>query len=318
MYTILKTIWGIIPKSVKDEIWRARKYSIVARPFKKKECLVFLIDGETYHGGFCDRMKGAISLFHYCLIKQVEYKIYYVFPFHLSDYLLPNQYNWTINSSELCQNYFGVKCLNLISDPTIKRLNKLNPKRQIHSYANRDIVDELNKEYGTSFSWGQLFQTLFKPTNILLELIDLHKLKLGNNYVSVAFRFQNMLGDFKEYNYPELSDSDKKYAIKKNKSMLTDIVLRYPDKKVLVTSDSILFLQNITDIENTYVIPIKGEHLDNTTSTSSESHMKVFLDFFLLSESAKIYSVGTKEMYKTDFPLYASKIKNVPFERIIT
>ncbi len=317
MYIILKKFWGIIPKSIKDEIWRVRKYSFIARPFKKKECLIFFIDGETYHGGFCDRMKGAISLFHYCLIKQVSFKIYYVFPFKLSDYLLPNQYDWTINSNEVCQNYFSVQCLNLISDPTIERLKKLNPKRQVHSYANRDIVDELNKEYGTSFLWGHLFQTLFKPNNILSDQIKLHKLKLGEGYVSVAFRFQNMLGDFKEYNFPELSDLDKKHTIQKNKSMLKDIVLKYPGKKVLITSDSILFLQKITDIENTYVIPIKGDHLDNTTSTSPESHMKVFLDFFLLSESSKIYSVGTKEMYKTDFPLYASKIRNINFERII-
>ena len=36
----------------------------------------------------------------------------------------------------------------------------------------------------------------------------------------------------------------------------------------------------------------------------------------MLSGSSKVYSLYTEEMYKSEFPMYAAKVEDIPFERI--
>jgi hypothetical protein len=37
----------------------------------------------------------------------------------------------------------------------------------------------------------------------------------------------------------------------------------------------------------------------------------------MLSESTHVYYIGTSEMYPSEFPMYAARINDVPFERIL-
>ena len=58
-------------------------------------------------------------------------------------------------------------------------------------------------------------------------------------------------------------------------------------------------------------------HIDNQPVDDNLTKLKPFLDFYLLSEAQKIYSVRNKDMYPSGFPEYAAKIRNIPFTRII-
>lgn len=72
----------------------------------------------------------------------------------------------------------------------------------------------------------------------------------------------------------------------------------------------------ISEVENIYTMEGNVVHLDYTYHAPSSTYMQSFLDFFMLSRANRVYSIGTSQMYPSEFPLYASKVHNVPFERI--
>lgn len=315
---IKTTLLGSIPFDWRDNILALKRYSLFHKKKPKtKQTLIVLVDGKFWHGGFCDRLKGIISLYHFAKIKGLEFHLYYNFPFNMEDYLKPNKYNWEIKEADICRNYFYVRYLNLVGDNSITRLTRLATKKQIQCYANRDIVDSLNQCYKTNYSWGELFRELFNPTPQLSALIDYHKNNIAGTYVCAVYRFQQLLGDFVEYDFPELNESEKERLIEKMLQSVEEISAKHSNMKVLVTSDSELFLNRVANLPRIYTIPGKVVHIDNTINESHEVYLKSFLDFFLLSEGEKIYSIGTVEMYKTEFPLYAAKLNNIPFERIL-
>ena len=47
-----------------------------------------------------DRFKGAVSAYAYCKQRNIDFRIRYVFPFELSDYLYPSQYDWRLKKNE--------------------------------------------------------------------------------------------------------------------------------------------------------------------------------------------------------------------------
>src|SRR5690606_11764622 len=129
-------------------------------------------------------------------------------------------------------------------------------------------------------------------------------------------RFQALLGDFKEYHFKPLPVAEQQRLIEKNRHALRRIP-EQSDEPILVTSDSSTFIAAIETLPNVYTIPGKVVHIDNVADAESEVYMKSFVDFLMLSRAQHIYSVGTDIMYRTDFPAYAAKINDIPFERIL-
>lgn len=234
----------------------------------------------------------------------------------MENFLEPNEYNWLIDETDICHHYFNIKYMNLVGDGSIERLRRLNTHKQIHCYANRDIVDNLNLYYKTNYSWDKLFRELFKPTPQLSALIAYHKKNIASAYVCAVYRFQQLLGDFVEYDFPELNETKKELLIKRMLQSIEQISSAHSNMKVLVTSDSGLFLNRAASLPNTYILPGKVVHIDNVINETHDVYLKSFLDFFMIAGGEKVYSIGTSEMYKTEFPLYAAKLNNVPFERI--
>src|SRR3546814_8295226 len=85
--------------------------------------------------------------------------------------------------------------------PPLRRLTKLFPlKKQVLVYAKVDYLDKINKKYNQQYQWGELFDELFKPTKILHDRLQEHLGQIGNvAFIACVFRFQALLGDFKEY-----------------------------------------------------------------------------------------------------------------------
>src|SRR5690606_13253289 len=158
---------------------------------------------------------------------------------------------------------------------------------------------------------------LFKPAEIVEERLQMHLEKIGNaGYIACVFRFQALLGDFKEYRFTSLPERERQQLIEKNIHALKRIT-EQSTVPVLVTSDSTTFLSEANCLTNVYTIPGKVVHIDNVADAETEVYMKSFLDFLMLSRAQQIYSIGTDKMYRTDFPAYAAKIHNIPFERIL-
>lgn len=326
-FLVVETIqrsWLVIRKAVKigakdfrDFVKSLRTYSWFGKSARApKQMVVLLVDGKYSHGGFCDRFKGIISLYSYALANNLPFKIEYTYPFRLADYLQPNLYNWLPEQGEISTNYAEVKYICLVRDPTAKRLLNLHTNKQILSHANRDIVKQLNVAYQTNYDWGVSFNELFRPTKELANLIAHHKTQIGKGFISAHFRFINLFGDFKDNRKYRIPEAKKEKLIEINLQAIRDLKKKYPEKTIFVAADSNTFIERATALDGVYTLDGNIVHIDYIEDETHHTYMRVFLDFFMLAESDKIYAFGTEEMYRTEFPLYAAKVYNKPFERV--
>ncbi len=271
--------------------------------------LISCVDGRLWHGGLTDRFKGIISTFAFCRQNDIPFRIKYDYPFKLEDYLIPNQYDWRLKEGEFSTNYDNSEILYLVGESKKKRY-RIPKRTQIHVYANRDAT--LNHD---NLQWGELFKSLFQPSDTLKKAIS--ELDFGK-YIAVVFRFQNLLGDFPEYDFKPLDEEGKKKLLIKCEKAVDNFLKQYKAYNVLVTSDSISFLNMIKEKERVRIIPGKVSHVDNKVEhKNGDTYLKSFVDFFMISKAIKVFGVGTKYMYPSGFPKYAAKVNNIPFERVI-
>lgn len=307
-----------------ERYYRVRKsYNSDKEVFGEKE-VVFMVDGLLNHGGLSDRFNGIISTYAICKCKQYPFRISWTYPFRLDDYLNPNEYDWSIDESspEVVKNQ-TTRALVVLNDPNGRGLLNLKLRRQTHVYANMNLLSLINKKYHTEYKWHELFQELFKPVEGIEQQLKIHTERISTDYIGVVFRFQQLLGDFKEGNYPTLNQKEREKLIKKCLDAVKNIRDRHNNYAILVTSDSKTFLKNVELLDKCYIIPGEIVHIMFTRDASFNTYMKSFIDFFMLSKAKKVYSVVTSEMtidghlFFTTFPEFAAKSNNVPFERII-
>lgn len=306
----------------------ACKSSHMQKPVSDQPLLIAMVDGESFHGGMCDRFKGIISLYAYCKLHQLPFRIRYTYPFRLEEFLIPADYDWTLHPGEYTDNPLFIRVLYMRGEHYATRLLRLRPKRQIHFYTNRDLLPHINEAFhdklpgGEAYDWGALYRELFKPGKELQEHIDRITGEIGGEYDALVFRFQNLLGDFKEYHYKALEDkSEAEQLLEKCIGYVQQRKKVSSDKKLLVTSDSTTFLKWVSQIQGVYVIPGTLTHMDGAKLQGDQSkahgaYMKSFLDFYMISKAQRVYRVGTEKMFNSAFPVFAAKINERPFESI--
>jgi hypothetical protein len=282
-----------------------------------KTTLVVMIDGKVRHGGLADRLKGIVSIYDYSLKHDYDFRIFHNFPFKLSDYLEPNVYDWSINVNELSFNTQHAQPLFIESlgyfkeSITQKRVLDqyiINDGRQYHIYTNIDLCKD---------QYSLRFDALFKPSLKLHNSIKNYSTLFSGSYIAMVFRFQQLLGDFEEGNYPILSFSDQLSLIDKCKNKIKSIQRQLPsEQKVLVTSDSQKFLASLDGMNDIYTIPGEVVHIDYTDNATEDVYIKSFIDLFMLSQASKIFLLSTGQMYKSDFARCASLIKQVDYYQI--
>ena len=191
-----------------------RKYDWIRRnPAPDHQMMVFMVDDSRfYSGGLADRFKGAVSAFAWCLCNDVDFRIRYTFPFELSDYLLPSDYEWRLADGEFSRNGWDSKVLYARGEHG-RRLVNLDTRKQIHYYGNMDVLHVINEHYQKDYKWGELFNRLFRPGEALQKKVDEIKAGIGSSYISAVFRFQNLLGDFEEYHFKSEEDQTKKEVV---------------------------------------------------------------------------------------------------------
>ena len=301
---------------IKEIYMRFRYYQFSFFRKNKKQIYIAVFDGKRIGYGLADRLKGIVSLYAFSKIKNIPFRCDFTSPFDLSLFFEPNQYDWQLQEGEKTSFSSDVRVLIVQGEGKGKRLLWLKTKKQVHAYLNRDYLPVFENKFNVSFDWGELFHELFKPTEKLNNQINAHLERINSNYIACVFRFQSLLGDFKEYHYTQLSSDGQQDLM--NVCMETLHLLRGKHHlPILVTSDSSKFLSFVSGLENIFIISGKVVHIDCTNDAAEDVYMKSFVDLMMLSKADKIYNVVAGKMYPSAFPLYAAKINNVPFERIV-
>lgn len=320
---IRKVILGIIPldtyytiTNVITYFTKLRKLYSIQSPPTDDRSIIYVADGRISHGGIADRLKGIVALYNYSKAKSIPFGISFNHPFELTDYLVPNRYDWVDVAKRICFNSKTSKPVILKGvhndgwSYTESKLGKFLNNLQLHVYTN----------IGFSFeNFKQDFAELFKPSQALEEQIKINLENIGCPYISVTFRFQQLLGDFEEGGYNTLNKNEQELYIKKCIEAIEMIKLRHKDiYRVVVTSDSTTFLQRASEkLKYVYVIPGTMSHMDYTVNTHRLGYIKSFLDLFIISKARKVYNFSTGEMYKhSGFAQTAAMIGGVEYENI--
>lgn len=283
--------------------------------------IIYMVQPETtFSGGLSDRLRGITSISGECKRKNLPFKIVFE-PLHLQDYLVPNQYDWQIEAKNICWDLKKVyPCTLLTYNNNLENSAQINAQKkilqyylnksykQIHIYSNMAIADN---------DFSVLFNELFRPSERLQNQIDYHLNKLGGEkkYISLTFRFRQLLGDFKEGGYI-LPESEREAYILKCIKGVVELHLRYPTERILVTSDSKMFLDRLCHLEYVYVIPGKVVHMGFTFDASQDTYIKSFIDYFMLSNAKKVFQMTDKLLFRSGFPKRAAMLTNAPYEEI--
>ena len=282
-----------------------------------KQQLIFMADGKWMHGGITDRLRGMASAYRFATTHNLDFKIFHNSPFSLQEVLLPNKVDWTIDEKQISHNCSVAKPVLLYredfnNDSALER--QLDSKHeQFHLYSCVDTLGEKFPEY---------FNELFKPSPLLEQQLNYYGEILGTNYSSYSFRFQNKLGDFKEFKFKALSAKKKQKLLNAAlQALQREIALAESQDgsdvhKILVTADSPMFLAEAAKLPN--VVTVKGEsiHIDFNNSKKASDYLKSFTEFFLISraQSAKLFHSAKFKTYPSNFPKYAALLGNVPYK----
>ena len=296
---------------------KKRYYTSTEKKDIHSTSIIVMVDGKYVHGGLSDRIRGITSIYHFCKDHQIPFYLNYTYPFKMEDYLEPNLYNWKIAQQEISYHPEESEPVILTLDQVPSKLHRLylnrllqkHPKKQLHIYTNTLLEDR---------HYSKDFEELFKPSKRLQKSLTEHANQLPHSYIAMVFRFQQLLGDFKEDGYKILSPNERETLIEKCIQKVEEIhSLQHPDKQVLITSDSTTFLERICQAkEYVHIIPGKVVHMDYTHNAAYEIYMKSFLDMLLLSAADKIYLLQTEDMYHSGFAKRAALLKNKPYDEI--
>ncbi|MFR9650543.1 MAG: hypothetical protein SNG35_00770, partial [Rikenellaceae bacterium] len=278
--------------------------------------VIFCVDGRIQHGGLADRFYGAICTYALCKIFDTPFKLYYKYPFELSEFLEVNTYNWRIDESQIVYNTRNSCPVVLLGDTEwyIKAKHYIKYKsqsKQIHLYANVRKLDEINQLYNVAYTYAELYNELFKPSERLLKSLFVAYEKLPPIYNSMCFRFQNAFGDFKEREFKELPKDEQQQLLIKVHKDIREFVNKY-QLPVVITADSHLFLNSLKNIDGVYTINrgLGNVHMDYIGNSSIDIYEQPFIDYHCLGKGEEIFCYKGKYNVISGFAFFAATLSN--------
>lgn len=305
-------------RKLKDVInnWKIKKFYSASLPLAKNTTptVYFMCDGHRHHGGLGDRLEGLVSTYAFCREHGLNFKAHWVHPYRLDTFLIPNKVEWITDDNEISYNPRSSRG-KWISETLSTRRNRNKAEKEIRLHNLKQLHIYTPFRYTEVNNFKYYFEELFKPSPYLQTALDEQLQRLPKEYVSVTFRFQQLLGDFKEGKFPTVDESKKDKLIKDCTAYIEYIHTLHPNSTVLVTSDSSTFLEVAKKFHYVYTIPGKVIHLDfNGTGIDNQIHLKSFLDLLLLANAKIIYSVHHAPLYFSGFPTLAAKIYGHEYE----
>lgn len=296
------------------------KYYLHKRTVNPSNEYVFMADGKMIHGGLFDRLKGAVSVYALSIVHKKRFSICFTHPFLLEKYLEPNLYKWNDKFNQVIYTFPYSRPIIAYSE--IRHPFRMLKKRkaQTHFYFGGNILDAINKKYGTNFKWGVLYHDLFKPSVKIERRVKEIKESIGTSYVTVHLRFLNLLGDkMEDAKYKTLTNVEQRDLCNVCICKIQDIARDGSNigKKVVVMSDSMTFLMETKErLPFVYVDEGNVKHIDRAGLTNDEDVLKLLSDVYLIAGADNVYSIVGRGLYHSAFPEYAALIGNVNFERL--
>lgn len=299
-----------------DEAPRARN---------ERKQVICMFDGRKQHGGLADRLRAMATAYCFCRDHGLDFRIHFVYPFRLEEYLEPNRCDWRIDPGEISYNrhdarpvYIATQSLGDARDFRFQR--RMTEKfcearyRQLHLYSNICFEEA---------RFGEAFRTLFRPAAWLQRLVDEQLERLDpqrKGFVAVSSRFVELLGDFNERRdraAQGLPPEEQERLLDRCCEQLERIGAAHPGEPLLVTSDSVRFLERARRYDFVRELPGRIGHMDVAAGDDREIHTKTFLDFLVLCEARSHYYLVGPGMYRGNFSRRAAQIGGAPFREVI-
>ena len=296
-------------------------YSVDApRARNGQKLIIAMFDGHTEHCGLTDRLRGIVSAYDVARELGYDFRIHFVHPFLLSDYLLPNTYDWRIDPELISYHpddsqlmYCGSN--GTLVEPFFQRLwfrkCMREAQKQLHVYTNAHLLPR-----GRRF--GQLLNELFRPSERLEQAVREATTGLEGGYYTMSLRFQRLLGDFHERDGVDISPEEQQLLMDRCVAKIDQLHARLDARKgVVLMSDSMRFLQYAASrLSYVRYVPGKVVHIDFCDQTPDDVNMKLFTDVLVISRAERVFLLQTGQMYNSGFPRRAAQVGNVPFRHI--
>lgn len=274
--------------------------------------IIWMSDNKVKQGGLCDRLWGAVSTYSICRSLNYDFKLLFTCPFLLTKYLVPNQYNWQIAKDDIINNS---KISNAIFWPNVSSAkDTYYLEKSIRKHAKHYKQIHIYSNLKSTINFTLIFNHLFRPSEYLGEnLGHIYSTMPFKRYISISFRFIGLLGDFQDIQQKGLSSDEQLKYMEICKNGIRNLSVP-EDCGILVTSDSQRFQEYIRDIPKVFTVEGKISHLGNNNN-DDDSHLKTFLDLFMISKAEKAYFGWHGEMYKySAFAKTGALIGGIPFE----
>ena len=285
---------------------RGCKYYVKYYSFKQDRkvtghTLFFIIDPAIRHPGLADRFKAIVGCYYIAKLNGFDFKIIFETPFLLHDYLDENRCSWMADRQVLSFSLRNARVIAYNGGGKIPRLNRKVKQYHVYSYIGYDIL-ETNRVPEYKKRWGELFNDLFIPKDVIMRRIAATGFA-KDEYVAVHLRFVNALEHFERDHFNELTADQKENLIQRCLAGIRTIQRQHADKPLLVFSDSALFLKRVSELP---VHTLDGAIGHISFDNNSETFVKTFLDYYMISYARHIYMVRASELYNSVYPYYAA------------
>lgn len=279
---------------------------------KSKDVLFFIIDPSIPQPGFADRVKAIVCAAHEAKTSGLQFKIVYN---DLEDFLIPASRveaypDWRASFDDLEYSLTKTKIWRLyVKKGMLPPLKKKGFQYHCYNYNGNMLPCQFrNGDY-----WYDEYARLFQPSEKLQSAINAVGLDKGT-YAAVHLRFANALESFEKDFNNALTKEQQLLLIVRCKKAIAKIIEK--GRPVVVFSDSKIFLNSLGDMDVTVLKSDNVGHI-GMHDTSKDVMLKTLLDFYLIAQSAEVYSIGCKEIYaNSGFPQVAAMVGNINFFRI--
>ena len=312
--------WNVIRRRTEEQTTREIKKSYEHTTEKPgiKPVAISMFCGNVASGGLVDRLRGAVSLYSACKQAERPFRLYFTHPFPLTDYLVPNEYDWTITPEEV--SFAPSQTHTVVIDTQTdtdweSQWQQQQFATELGSHTDRQLHFYSNAFFGYNQDFAKLFSELFKPSPRLQASIDKNRKLIGGSYITVSARFCNLLDDFNEETYSEpLTLAEQKDLLDACVAEVKRLHSRHPEQFVVVCSDSETFTQRAQSLDYVRVLPGIVSHIGNDSPHNYEYYEKTFLDFFTIAGAERVYLLRAPLMHNSGFPYAAARVGRRHYE----
>lgn len=262
--------------------------------------LIFIFDPNRKHPGLLDRIKGCVGAYNIAKDNHRELKILFEEGSYFTKYIEPNIVDWNISGTDVSYNFLESRIINYSGRKDYVCLDPHILQYHIYNYRGYDIrVFKKISHYAEL--WSKDYNELFRPTKLLLELLQKQPYE-ENHYIVVHIRFVNALelAEPKYHGHP-LSDDKKKLLMDKCINAIRDIQKQY-NLPVCVLSDSNLFLRYYGGNG------LNGQVGHISYNPTKDVYEKTFVDLYLIARAKIVIQLTNKDLYRSAFSKFGSMI----------